>query len=88
MFITIIIQRHYHVVDMGLYCTELVMDNRPLVGPMGQAYLKSDEYGKIYRRNCALTAWILRANLLGTPLISPMPVMSCTADTMFTSTVQ
>lgn len=22
------------------------MDNRPLVGPMGQAYLKSDEYGK------------------------------------------
>lgn len=27
-------------------CTELVMDNRPLVGPMGQAYLKSDEYGK------------------------------------------
>nr|XP_026485360.1 peripheral plasma membrane protein CASK isoform X3 [Vanessa tameamea] len=26
---------------------ELVMDNRPLVGPMGQAYLKSDEYGRI-----------------------------------------
>ncbi|CAH2085336.1 unnamed protein product [Euphydryas editha] len=23
------------------------MDNRPLVGPMGQAYLKSDEYGRI-----------------------------------------
>ncbi|VVC96659.1 unnamed protein product [Leptidea sinapis] len=26
---------------------ELVMDNRPLMGPMGQAYLKSDEYGRI-----------------------------------------
>ncbi|CAH0399239.1 unnamed protein product [Chilo suppressalis] len=26
---------------------ELVMDNRPLMGPLGQAYLKSDEYGRI-----------------------------------------
>ncbi|CAH1635780.1 unnamed protein product [Spodoptera littoralis] len=26
---------------------ELVMDTRPLMGPMGQAYLKSDEYGRI-----------------------------------------
>lgn len=33
-------------IDRVKLCTELVMDNRPLVGPMGQAYLKSDEYGK------------------------------------------
>lgn len=36
----------YQVDDSRLYYTELVMDTRPLMGPMGQAYLKSDEYGK------------------------------------------
>lgn len=60
----------YQVDDSRLYYTELVMDTRPLMGPMGQAYLKSDEYGKmetvspawtmcIYHQHCVVVlSWI------------------------------